>query len=89
MTPLPNCPWWCDDHRTGETVEDEQHARLFAAPDGAWVAILRGALPTDAPELACRVESYDLSSGAARHLARSLADAADVFDRARTEPPVR
>ncbi len=89
MTPLSPCPWWCDDHRSGETVEDEQHARLFAAPEGAWIAILRGILPADPPELACRVESYDLSPGAARRLARSLVDAAEVFDRARDDPPAR
>lgn len=80
-TPAIPCPWWCTDHRSGETVEDEQHAREFPAPGAAWIAILWGALPADRVELAYAAESYDDSPGDGRRFAAALQHAADVFER--------
>ncbi|MCL3837560.1 hypothetical protein [Aeromicrobium duanguangcaii] len=84
-TPATLCPWWCTDHRTGATAEDEQHARSFPAPGGAWVAILLGALPADEPELAYAAESYARSPDEGRALATALRDAADLFEQVLAE----
>lgn len=81
MASLSTCPWWCEDHRAGETVEDEQHARLFDAPEGASVAIVRGVLPSDVAELAYAAESYEGSGDGARAFARALVEAVEVFNR--------
>ncbi|WP_286929253.1 MULTISPECIES: hypothetical protein [Aeromicrobium] len=80
-TPSTTCPWWCTDHRSGETAEDEQHARVFPVPGGAWVAILHGTLPGDRIELAYGAEAYAASAGEGRAFAAALQHAADVFDR--------
>jgi hypothetical protein len=80
-TPATTCPWWCTDHRSGQTNEDEQHARLFPVPGTAWVAILLGALPTDQPELAYGAESYTGSPGEGRAFAAALQHAADLYER--------
>lgn len=84
-TSVTTCPWWCSDHRTGETAEDEQHARLFAVPGGTWVAILCGVLPTDRVEFAFGAESYDADSHGGRAFGAALQHAADVFDSIRAE----
>ncbi|GAA3534203.1 hypothetical protein AFL01nite_20910 [Aeromicrobium flavum] len=80
-TPATTCPWWCTDHRSGPTTQDEQHARVFPVPDGAWVAILLGALPSDRPELAYGAESYTVSAGEGRAFAAALHHAADLYER--------
>ena len=85
-TPAITCPWWCTDHRRGDTVEDEQHARPFPAPSGTWVAILLGVLPADRPELAYGAEAYLLDSGDARAFALALLEAADLFERLAARP---
>lgn len=81
MASLSTCPWWCEDHRAGETVEDEQHARLFDAPEGASVAIVRGVLPADEAELFYAADAYDGTVEQARAFARALAEAIEVFRR--------
>jgi len=85
-TPAITCPWWCTDHRRGDTVEDEQHARLFPAPAGTWVAILLGGLPRDRPELAWGAEAYRPDGEDARAFAAALLQAADLFERLAAEP---
>ncbi len=80
-TPATACPWWCTDHRSGATAEDEQHARLFQVPRGAWVAILLGVLPSDRVELAYAAESYGASAGDGRAFAAALRRAADLLER--------
>lgn len=82
--PQITCPWWCTDHRSGPTVEDEQHAHPFVAPDGTWVALLCGVLPDDRIELAHGGESFDRGSARARRLAAALQQAADLLDRITT-----
>ncbi len=77
----PACPWWCTDHRSGATVDDDQHARLLAAPAGSWVAILAGTGPRDRAELGYAIEGYDADPGRARAFARALLAAAEIFDR--------
>ncbi|MBC9227534.1 hypothetical protein GL325_14485 [Aeromicrobium sp. 636] len=84
-TPVTTCPWWCTDHRTGATAEDEQHARTFPVPGGAWVVILLGALPADRPELAYAAESYARSPDQGRAFAAALRDAADLFEQVLAE----
>lgn len=84
-TPVISCPWWCTDHRSGASIEDEQHARLFSVPSGAWIAILLGVLPKDRIEFAYGAEAYGPSAGDGRSFAAALHQAADVFDRILTE----
>jgi len=83
MTPQISCPWWCDDHRTGETLEDEQHARIFPTPEGSWIAILSGVLSSDHLELAYGIEAYDQSPERALCFAQALAEATGTFERIR------
>ncbi|WP_313405095.1 hypothetical protein [Aeromicrobium sp.] len=83
--PVITCPWWCTDHRTGSTVEDQQHARPFPVPDGTWVALLRGCLPADRIELAYGGESFDRGTERARLFAAALQQAADLLDRLTAE----
>ena len=85
-TPAIPCPWWCTDHRRGDTVEDEQHARLFRAPAGTWVAILLGCLPGDRPELTWGAEAYRPDAVDARAFAVALLQAVQLFERLGTEP---
>lgn len=79
-TSRPTCPWWCEDHRSGETIEDEQHARLFPAPDDTWVAIFAGLLPGETPELAFGAEIYTPDATRARQFAAALETAAEMFE---------
>lgn len=74
------CPEWCHDHRSGETIEDEQHARLFDAPEGTWVAIFAGVLPGETPELAFGAEMYTSDVNDARQFASAIEAAAELFD---------
>src|SRR5690606_29137473 len=83
--PAITCPWWCTDHRSGPTFEDEQHARLFPTPEGAWVALLRGTLPSDHIELVYGGACFDLETGGARLFAAVLQQAADLLDRLAAE----
>jgi len=79
------CPWWCTDHRRGDTLDDEQHARVFMAQDDTWVEVLLGALPIDRPELAYGAEAYDGDSVRARAFAAALRQAAELLDLIRLE----
>ena len=88
-TPATPCPWWCTHHRSGDSAEDEQHARLFGAPSGVWVALLQGSLPDDPIEIAYGAESYVTDPAEAREFAAALHQVADLFERLRLLSPAR
>lgn len=80
-TPAIPCPWWCTDHRVGDSAEDEQHARLFPVTADGWVAILWGTQPTDRVELAFQGEGYARSPDEVRVFVAALQEAAELFER--------
>jgi len=74
------CPWWCTDHRRGDTLEDEQHAQVFWAQGDTWVEVVLGTLPADRPEIAYGAEAYDGHSDRARAFSAALRRAAELLD---------